>query len=60
MDLLEAQKQLSNVLNGLKKSIPPQDQVIVNQVQQAMKKNDVEKLKELQTKLTEKYATSNK
>ena len=60
MDLLAAQKQLSSVLNGLKKSIPPQDQVIVNQVQQAMKKNDVEKLKELQTKLTEKYATSNK
>lgn len=58
MDILETQKQLANTLNALKAQSSTADKIMINDIQNAMKKGDVDKLNSIKSKLEANVASN--
>ena len=58
MDITEAQKQLKDTLNGLKAQADTKTKLIINDIQNAMKKGDLNKLNDIKAKLEANVASN--
>jgi len=58
MDILEAQKQLSKTLNALKAQCSTSEKIEINNIQNAMKKGDLDKLNSIKSKLEANVASN--
>ena len=58
MDITEAQKTLKDTLNGLKSQCDTKTKLMINDIQNAMKKGDLNKLNELKAKLEANVASN--
>ena len=58
MDIEKAQKQLKDILNGLKSQCSISDKIMINEIQNAMKKGDLDKLNSIKSKLEANVASN--
>jgi hypothetical protein len=58
MDIKEVQKQLSNTLNALKAQCSTSDKIVINDIQNAMKKGNIDKLNSIKSKLEANVASN--
>jgi hypothetical protein len=58
MDIKEVQKQLSNTLNALKAQCSTSEKIMINDIQNAMKKGNIDKLNSIKSKLEANVASN--
>ena len=58
MDIKEVQKQLSNTLNALKSQCSTSEKIMINDIQNAMKKGNIDKLNSIKSKLEANVASN--
>ena len=58
MDIKKVQNQLNDVLNGLKSQCSTAEKIMINDVQNALKKGNIEKLNSIKSKLEANVASN--